>query len=153
MVGSAELGLLAKEAISQHLNARDHNNPRQKICLGITSTPQTKMLGGSLAPPPILLLGGSLAPLKFASDGGAAAHPAPPTTVRRRAATGTELHHAMRWAGTPLPRGVSRPTDRFHQTLPLVFTTPTFYHGKSDREVVKPSGIPVPLLGPSTGKW
>ena len=61
MVGSAELGVLAKKAISQHLNARDHNSPHQKICLGITSTPQTKMLGGSLAPPPILLLGGSLA--------------------------------------------------------------------------------------------
>ena len=125
MVGSAELGVLAKEAISQHLNARDHNNPRQKNCLGITSTPQTKMLGGSLAP------------LKFASDGGATAHPAPPTTVWQRATTGTELHHAMRWAGTPLPRGVSKLADRFHQTLPLDFTTPLFYHGKSDREVVK----------------
>ena len=51
MVGSAELGVLAKEAISQNQNVRDHNNPRQKICLGITSTPQTKVLGGSLAPP------------------------------------------------------------------------------------------------------
>ena len=153
MVGSAQLSLLAKIAISQHLNAGNSNNPRQKLCLGITSTPQIKLLGGSLAPPPILLRGGSLAPPKFASDGGATAHPAPPTTVRQRAATGAELHHAMRWARTPLPRGVSRPPYRFHQTLPLDFTTPPFYHGKSDREVVKPSGIPVPLLGPSTGKW
>ena len=115
MVGSAELGLLAKEAISQHLNARDHNNPCQKICLGITSTPQTRMLGGSLAPPSILLRGGSLAPppillrrgslapLKFASDGGATAHPAPPTTVRQRAARQGALTCTTRCAGRGRP--------------------------------------------------
>ena len=124
----------------KHLNVGNHNNPRQKICLGITSTPQIKLLGGSLAPP------------KFTSDGGATAHPAPPTTIRQRAATGAELHHAMHWARTPLPHGISRPADRFHQTLPLNFTTRLFCHGKSDREVVKSSGIPVLLLGPSTGK-
>ena len=153
MVGSAQLGLLAKEAITQHLNTGDHNNPCQKICLGITSTPQTKLLGGPLAPPPILLRGGSLAPPKSTSDSGATAHPAPPTTVRQQAATGTELHHTMCWARTPLPHGVSRPADRFHQTLPLDFTTRPFYHGKSDQEVVKSSGIPVPLVGPSTREW
>ena len=58
MVGSAELGLLAKEAISQHLNARDHNNPRQKICLGITSTPVNLTAWGITSTPANLIAWG-----------------------------------------------------------------------------------------------
>ena len=150
MVGSAQLSLLAKAGISQHLNTGNHNNPRQKICLGITSTPQIKLLGGSLAPPPILLRGGSLAPPKVRERWWGER---PPRPSDHRTATSTELHYTVRWAYTPLPRSVPRPLDKSHQTLLLDFTTCPFYHGKSDREVVKSSGIPVPLLGPSTGKW
>ena len=137
---------------SKTKRTRDNNNPYNSFAWGSLAPHKFLLLGGSLAPPPILLCGGPLAPPEFAS--GRWGDRPPRLTDQRATTSNTERSVAARDARCGrIATWHLAASGKVPSTVAARFYHSSVYHGKTDRKVVKPSGILVPLLGPSTRKW